>query len=272
MVASLMSPGPPRLLSLAAGTVLDVSPPEAVSVAASAGWPAVGVWFDPTTWTSQVAAEVATRLDDTGVIALDIEPFIFGRGAIHGQAILDAAAQIGARFLLVASGLADRGEVVEGLGNLSDLAAVTAPNLTLVFEFLPIFSVATVAAAVGIVAEVDRSNLGVLVDTLHLARSGGTPADLGSFNPTLFPYLQLADAPLILADPSMAGLREEALFGRLLPGEGGLPLVETLRTVPNVPVSVELRSRALCEQYPDPVKRARQVLAATNRVISATGL
>ena len=136
------------------------------------------------------------------------------------------------------------------------------------FEFLPIFSVSTLAAAADIAAEVSRSNIGVLVDTLHLARSGGTAVDLGLFNPTLFPYLQLADAPLILADSSPAGLREEALFGRLLPGEGALPLAETLRAVPHVPVSIELRSRALCEYYPDPVERARQVLAATTRVVS----
>lgn len=267
MVANLISPGSPRLLSLAAGTILDVSPPEAASVAAAAGWPAVGIWYDPATWTAHVATEVATRLDETGVIALDIEPLIFGRGSFHGQAIIDAAAQVGARFLLVASGLEDRGGVVDGLGNLSNLAVATAPNLTLVLEFLPIFSVATLAAAAGIVAEVGRSNIGVLVDTLHLARSSGTAADLDAFSPTLFPYLQLADAPLILADPSPAGLRDEALFGRLLPGDGDLPLAEMLRAVPNVPVSVELRSRALCEQYPDPVERARQVLAATNRVL-----
>ena len=37
---------PDRLLSLAAGTVLDLQPPEAVGVAADAGFGAVGVWHD----------------------------------------------------------------------------------------------------------------------------------------------------------------------------------------------------------------------------------
>ena len=40
-----------RLLSLAAGTVLDVDPAAAVEVAAEAGFGGVGLWFDPATWT-----------------------------------------------------------------------------------------------------------------------------------------------------------------------------------------------------------------------------
>jgi sugar phosphate isomerase/epimerase len=258
-----------RLLSLAAGTILEVSPAEAVSVAVAAGWPAVGVWFDAATWSASVAADVVKRLDDTGMIALDIEPFIFGRGAVHGPAMIEAAAQVGARFLLVASGGADPSAVADGLGALSELAAASAPDLMLVLEFLPIFSVSTLVQAASIVTELGRPNLGVLVDTLHLARSGGTAADLRSFDPALFPYLQLADAPLVLADPSMAGLREEALFGRLLPGEGELALAEMLQAIPEVPISVELRSRPLCEQFSDPVERARRVLAATRLSLSS---
>ena len=63
-----------------------------------------------------------------------------------------------------------------------------------------------------------------------------------TIRPSLLPYLQIADAPARPPDP--AHLREEALHGRLLPGEGDLPLAETLAAVPSVPLSVELRSRA----------------------------
>ena len=81
----------------------------------------------------------------------------------------------------------------------------------------------------------------------------------------MLPYLQLADAP---AEPELAWL-EEALHGRLLPGDGGLPLVDVLRLVPDVPVSVELRSRALMTGYTDPVERGRAILEATRRVLAA---
>jgi sugar phosphate isomerase/epimerase len=222
------------------------------------------VWYDSSTWSDIVCRDVAQRLGDTGLAALDIEPVIFGRGDHHGAAVIDAAAALGARFLLVASGPAERSEVVDQLGALGDLAATHAPDLTLVLEFLPIFSVATLADAAGIVTELDRPNLGVLVDTLHLARSGGMPADLAGYDRAMFPYLQLADATAAPADATLAGLREEALHGRLLPGDGELPLSDALDALPGVPISVELRSRHLCDTYPDPVERARLVLAATH--------
>lgn len=253
-----------RLLSLAAGTILDVDPAGAVDVAATAGFAAVGVWFDPATWSDATSRAVAERLAGTGVVALDIEPVILGRGADHGERVVEAAAAVGARHILVASGPATRGEVVDRLGGLAALAASTAPGTVLVLEFLPIFTVGTLDAAVGIVTEIGTPNLGVLVDTLHLARSGGAPSDLTAVDPALLPYLQLADASAE-RPADAAGLRDEALHGRLLPGDGALPLREVLAAVPAVPVSAELRSRALHEHHADPVDRARVVRLACER-------
>ena len=61
---------------------------------------------------------------------------------------------------------------------------------------------------------------------------------------------------------------DEALHGRLLPGEGVLPLHDVLRAVPDVAVSVELRSSALMPAFPDPTERASAVLAATRSVLA----
>ena len=256
-----------RLLSLAAGTILDVGPAEGVDVASAAGFRAVGLWFDPVTWTDATGRDVAARLADTGVMALDIEPVILGRGDDHGERIVDAAAAVGARFVLVASGPATRTEVVDRLGGLAATAASAAPGVVLVLEFLPIFTISRLRTAVDVVTELAAPNVGVLVDTLHLDRSGGGPGDLAAVDAALLPYLQVADAA---ADrPGDAGaLREEALHGRLLPGEGALPLREVLAAVPGVPVSVELRSRSLMEHHPDPVDRARAVHAACERLLS----
>ena len=250
-----------RLISLAAATVLDLAPPAAVDVAAEAGFGGVGIWFDTDTWTPAVARAVSTRLADTGLVALDIEPVIFGRGPDHGEAMIDAAAAIGARHVLVASGPAERSEVVERFAALCVRASGT--DITLVLEFLPIFSISSLAAALGVVAEAGYANAAVLVDSLHLARSGGTPDDLLGVDPHLLPYLQIADALPEPVDPSLAGLREEALHGRLLPGHGGLPLAALVAAVPDVPLSVEMRSRQLVLDFPDPLQRAIAVLAAT---------
>jgi sugar phosphate isomerase/epimerase len=254
-----------RLLSLAAGTVLDIDPAQAVDVAAAAGFDAVGIWFDPQSWSQARSRAVTDRLASTGLTALDIEPVILGRGPDPGDAVIDAAAEIGARHVLLAGGAAEPAAVLDRFAALCDRAA--AAGTWVVLEFLPIFRVDRLAAAVRIVTEAARPNGGVLVDTLHLARSGGHPADLRRVPRYLMPYLQVADAS-DRAPETVAGLREEALHERLLPGEGGLPLAETLAEVPDVPLSFELRSRALLTAYPDPVERARAVLTAARRLLS----
>lgn len=257
-----------RLLSLAAGTVLDVGPADAVEVAAAAGWPAVGLWFDARSWTDATTRDVAARLAATGVRALDVEPVILGRGDDGGERLVDAAAALGVPYVLMASGGADHDRVATRLGELCVHADRHAPGVRIVLEFLPIFSVRTLDEAVAVVRRVDHPAAAVLVDTLHLARSGGSPASLGRFEPSLLPYLQVADAP-IDAPADLDGLRHEALHGRVLPGQGALPLVDALRALPGVPVSVELRSAELMERFPDPVARAAAVLEATRSVVAA---
>jgi sugar phosphate isomerase/epimerase len=256
-----------RLVSLAAGTVLDVGPAEAVDVASASGFGAVGLWFDVDTWTDATTRAVAERLDATGLEPLDIEPVILRRGDDPGDELIDTAAMLGVRHVLVASGPASRAAVVDRYGELCRRAEPA--GVRVVLEFLPIFTIATLGDALGVVLEVASPSGGVLVDTLHLARSGGGPADLADVPAELLPYLQLADAPDRLDDPTPARLREEALHGRLLPGQGQLPLDRTLASVPDVPVSVELRSQALMQAFPDPTERARAVLAATRRVLES---
>lgn len=254
-----------RLVSLAAGTILDVPPADAPRVASEAGWPAVGIWFDPDTWTDRSSDAVRASLREHNVIALDMEPVIVGPDGDPGDALIDAAIAIGARHVLMASRVPASNELIERFGVLCDRAA--KGNVSIAFEFLPIFGVRSLDEALGVVRAADRPNGGVLVDTLHLARSGGSPADLTNAGTHLFPYLQIADAPALAPEGGIRGLLHEAIDARLLPGDGDLPIAEVLRLVPDVAVSVELRSERLRADYPDPVERARVVLAATRRLV-----
>jgi len=154
--------------------------------------------------------------------------------------------------------------VVDRFAALCDRAA--AAGVVVVLEFLPIFTIGTLAAAVGVVRDVGHPAGAVLVDTLHLSRSGGDPDELRSVPAGLLPYLQVADAPA--EAPAREQLRDEALHGRLLPGDGGLPLAATLAAVPDVPLSLEIRSAALVEHHPDPAERAAVVLSATRRLLA----
>jgi sugar phosphate isomerase/epimerase len=217
----------------------------------------VGIWFDAATWTARTTRSVQTRLRDTGTVAFDVEPVIFGADGDAGDALIDAAIELEARFVLVASRQPVTPALVERFGSLCDRAAV---GVTVVMEFLPIFAVASLGQALGVVRDAARPNSGVLVDTLHLARSGASADDLAPVNARLLPYLQLADAPAVPVDDSIPGLVQEALHGRVLLGDGQLDVAGVLHAVPDVPLSFELRSKSLMTAYPDPVDRARAVL------------
>lgn len=260
------APSLDRSVSLAAGVALDASPDRLPGIAADAGFDAVGIWFDAESWDDAMTRRVAAAVRAAGVSALDIEPIILGRGDDHGERLIDAGAEIGARFALVASIDDSHSAVVERLGALADRAR--GSGLRLVLEFLPIFGVATLADAISIVEQVASPDVGVLVDTLHLDRSGGTPADLAVVDPARLPYLQLADAPSS-RPRGRAALYEEAVHGRLLLGDGDLPLRDVLGAVPDVPISIELRSRMLMQEYPDPLARARAVRSSVEALTAA---
>jgi sugar phosphate isomerase/epimerase len=258
-----------RTISLAAGTILDVGPADAVDVAADAGFGWVGIWFDASTWSDAVADEVSARALARGVGILDIEPIMLtpaGSSANdHGDAIVDAAIRIGAHNILVASRDTDDARVADRLRALAALLAGT--DIRLVLEFLPILGVRTLPQALLIVTAVGDPRVGVLVDSLHLARADHAPADLAALDADLLPYLQVCDAPAAPPDMAITTLLHEALHGRLLPGDGALPIKDLLTIVPAVPISLELRSEVLQTSYPDPVERARVVRLAMERVL-----
>ena len=260
-----------RTISLAAGTVLDAGPAATVDVAADAGFTSVGIWFDASTWTDAVADRVRTRAEFRGLSILDIEAIMLmpagSSAADNGEAIVDAAIRIGARNILIASRDTDNGRVADRLRVLADRLNET--DIRLVLEFLPILGVRTLPQALSIVAAADHPCLGVLVDNLHLSRAGHLPSDLASVDAHLLPYIQVCDAPSVPADDAPAALLHEALHGRLLPGEGGLPIAELLGVVPAVPLSLELRSEPLRTLYPDLVERARAVRLSMERVLTS---
>lgn len=247
-----------RLLSLAAGVHPTLAPERMVEVAAAAGWPACGIWFDGAKWTDSTTREVRKRLDDTGVIALDIEPIIPADGADdHAERLVAAAAGIGARNILFTSRVKDEAFNTQRFGECCDMAA--PHGITVVCEFLPIFPLNTLSMAARIVRTAARPNGGVLIDNLHFSRSGATFAELSTLDRALLPYIQIADAPAAVPT-TFEALLDDAVNGRMCPGEGGLPIAEMCAAIPDVPISFEVRSKALREGFTDDVERARHLL------------
>lgn len=259
----------PRLTSLAAGTVPEIGPAETVSVAAMAGFAAAGIWVDLATWTAEVTADVCRRLDDTGLAALDAEVIRLraDRDLADARRVLDLAAAVGARFGLVVSQDPDLGRTAAQYAELCEYGV--AVGVRPVLEFMRFMTVRTLPEAVDVVARGGHPAGAVLVDALHLDRGGDGPAAVAALDPALLPYAQLCDAPA--THPPADGLVVEALDGRLLPGDGDLPLDNLIAALPaEAPFSMELRSAVLRTGHPDPAERARVVLAATTRMLAAT--
>ena len=264
-----------RQISLAHLTVLDTTPPELVTVAAAAGFRTIGIRLTATPSVGvppydilsdgPLLRETLRRLADTGVSVLDTEFLRFEPEHPVGipEGFLEISARLGARNILVMSAEPEEARTLDRFCELCDRAA--GYGLQVCLEFAIYTGVRTLAHAVHVVARSKRPNASVLIDALHFSRSGGLPGHVASVDPSLFRYAQICDAGPDMPGPGdTPALVREARTGRLLPGEGVLPLDELVAALPEtLPLAVEAPCRATAHL---PVlgraKRAHQALSA----------
>jgi sugar phosphate isomerase/epimerase len=150
--------------------------------------------------------------------------------------------------------------------NLARLAeAAGYHRLHLALELMPYTAVNSLAKAHRMIRAARAENLGLLIDALHLARAGGTPAEVAALPPGHIAYLQLCDAPAKLP-PGMT-LRQESLGARLYPGEGDLPLFALMDALP-ADVVIDVETPVAANQGLSPAARARLALSATQRFMA----
>lgn len=251
-------------LSLAAGNVQEFTPPEMVTAAQQTGFDMTGLWVDMDVWTPKTTREVKRRLADGTIGVLDVE-VVWIQPGDHDPAhdsIIEIGGDVGAKFVLIVSSDPDRSNTKRRFERLCDRAANA--GLTAVLEFLPITEIKSIDDAIDVVTDVGHPSSGILVDTLHLIRSGGSAAQIKDLSPTLFPYCQIADAPPKLPEDTFENFMSEAIDGRLLPGDGQLPLADIMHALPrDLPISPEIRSLALRDAFPAIDKRAAAIYQAS---------
>lgn len=137
---------------------------------------------------------------------------------------------MGARFVLVLGYDPDEDRLADTFAEVCEAAAERGIRPRL--EFMTYSAVKTVHDAARIVERAQHPGAAVLVDALHLRRSGGSPADLAAVPPSRLPYAQLCDGPLEPVWPDESQARTESRTGRLLPGDGELPLPELVKALP----------------------------------------
>ena len=268
-----------RTISLAALTVLELTPPEQVSCAAAAGYRHVGLRLIPATPTepqhdvvgdTPMRRELEQRLADTGVQVLDVEIFRLkpDTRVADCEPAMATAARLGASQLLVAGNDPDEARLVQTLGAFCELAA--RYRLSANLEFMPWTDARDLATAARIVAAVGRANAGVLIDPFHLSRSRSRIEDIAGVPPSQLKFMQFCDVPAAIP-PTMEAILAEARTERRFPGEGELDLAALLRAVPrDIALSVEVPTQQLARTV-DATERARRALGATRRVLAALG-
>jgi len=268
----------PRL-SLAHLTVLDAHPLELVDAAVAGGFDAIGLRIVPPMRTDAIVPVIGDedllrrlerRLAETGIEILDVEAIWLGPDSDVDalEPALAVGQRLGAQNVLVVGNDPDAARVIDNFAALAERAA--RYRLKLGLEFIPYCRTSTLSQAQAVVKASGQPNAGVLVDALHLIRSGGSVDDLRKVEPAAILYGQICDAHAERPQTPEA-LRHEARGGRLYPGQGHLPLREILEALPRgLPLGVE----APCPDYGQlpPAERARICGAATRRLLTTVGL
>jgi len=265
-----------RVLSLAYLTVDGAGPVEHVDAAAAGGFTAAGLRILPPSHLTGAPAvvgnavllrEIKRACARTGVGVFDTEVATLAADTDVATLLpmLETAAELGARFVQTVSEDPDRARAAGRFAVLCDAAA--GFGLGVALEFMRFRCVRTIEDAAAIVAGAGRRNGGILVDALHLSRSGGDPTAVAAVPPERIAYLQLCDAPAEAPPPE--ALAQEARTNRLHPGDGALWLDALLGAVAaDLPISVEVpcRADAGCTYGERAVRAgnaARRFLAAT---------
>ena len=261
-------------LSLAPVTINEVDPPELIAAAAAAGFASVDLRVLGAPGAAPVApvighrpmiAAIAAASADTGVsifaaTGVWLVPEFSLETALPA---LEVAARLGAEQFLAVGNDPEEGRMSDNLARLADAAGTF--RLRIALELMPYTAVNSLAKARRLVEGRRPGNLGLLIDALHLARAGGTPAEVAAIEPGRIAYLQLCDAPAALA-PGMA-LRAESLTSRLYPGEGELPLLALMDALP-ADLVIDVETPVARDRHLPPAERAARALAATNRFLN----
>jgi sugar phosphate isomerase/epimerase len=253
----------------------ELAPPELVTTAAQAGFGSVGIRItgrrvgDPyadVIGNRSAIDEIRARLHAHGIRLSNVSAYhLYPEVTLRElEPLVDTVAALGAETIVVSCYDPVRGRFCAMLADYADAAA--ARGVRIAIEFVPFSEAKTLASVQEIVATVGKPNLGLLIDGLHLARSGGSPEDLRGVPSQYFFFAQLCDAPK--EKPAGVDLATEARTMRLDPGDGALPVAALLDAMP-AELEVECEFPTQANLRLPPLERARSVRASAMRYLDA---
>jgi sugar phosphate isomerase/epimerase len=267
-------------LGLEHQTVFGLPPVEFVHLAADLGCRYIAVapsggpynphGYEPYSLRDDAALRrrLTAAMRDRGVSVSLGEGFTVRPGTdISGSAAdLDMMAELGVPMINTVSLDPDLSRSLDEFGLLAEMAAARGMETTI--EFAPSLTVRDLGAALSAVRHVARPDFRLLIDTMHLVRSGNTAADLAAVDPGLIGYAQLSDNTI----RQRGSVYREDSIDRMVPGEGELPLRDILAVLPpDIVIGLEVPMRSRAEAGEPTQERARRCVQAARDLLAAVG-
>ncbi|OBH37180.1 xylose isomerase [Mycobacterium intracellulare] len=274
----MTAPGRPDRLALGMLSVFGLPPIEFVELAAELGCPRISAAIQgmplvplgyPACSLKDDAAlrkDLLAAMDDRGVTISLGDGFLVRPGADVDalRPDLDVMAELGVPRINVVSLDPDLPRTLDQFAALTELAA--RRGIDTVVEPVPGLTIGDFPAGLAAAEYVGRSEFRLLVDTMHLVRSGSGASELAALDPGRIGYAQLNDTTL---RPRMDNYLEEAMFERLVPGEGDLPLRDILAALPaDIVIEIEVPQRSLALAGVRPIERLRPCVEAARRLLA----
>jgi sugar phosphate isomerase/epimerase len=250
----------PANVSLAQLGMNDEGPLALIQAAANAGFGAIGLPLRSgalrklkveIVGNAPLIRNIIAACRDTNVAVFDVEALVFGHIPPPDELkhVLETAATLGASRISClgyepAYGPGDMPPGGEALG-LAEICRLAAGfGLRVGVEFMAFRSIDSLNAAVDTITRSGVDNAGIVLDALHVQRTGASPPDIAALPCGIVSHLQICDAAAL--SPAKENLAEEARGGRLLPGEGVIPLAAIIAALPaETAMSLEIPVAAL---------------------------
>lgn len=243
---------------------LTLGAPPAASIAAArdAGFAGVGIRIAPRrpgeAFPVRIVGDrtamraIREQARDAGVAITNVQAYQFFPDTRWEdlQSIVATAHALGAPVILAYSFDPDESRFLALFARYCEEAR--AAGIRVAVEFLPYSRIRGLQDALNVIERSGATNAGVVVDALHLERSGGTPADVRRVEAGRIALAQLCDIQRAPRPAAEAELIAEARTARLPPGDGDLPLLDLLDALPeDVDIEYEVAPAARAAWSPD---------------------
>ena len=221
---------------------IGATPALTIEAAAAAGFGATGIricgrrpgdsFATPVLNNPAAIQALRTQASDQGVRLSNVSGYQFYPETRLDEVkpVVEATAELGVPILVANSFDSDESRFIDTFSAYCELAEKAGIRVAL--EFLPYSGVRTLEAAIRVIQASNSSQAGLLLDALHLARSGATPEHIRVVPAERIVFAQLCDACAWSGDMTDDALLQEARGARLPAGEGVLPLFQFLDELP----------------------------------------